>query len=113
MPRHLPGGRPWSGLGTTTRLTFRGGCAPPRSAAMLGPIAPAMPGAFRRTRRAHGADGMGTEEQRRLEQAETGVRWRRWGPYLSERQWGTVREDPGHGENTWGAFPFDQAAYRA
>ena len=41
------------------------------------------------------------------------MRWRRWGPYLSERQWGTVREDPGHGEDTWGAFPFDQAAYRA
>ena len=56
---------------------------------------------------------MTSEEQRRLQQAETGVRWRRWGPYLSERQWGTVREDPTHGENTWGAFPFDQAAYRA
>ncbi len=56
---------------------------------------------------------MSNEEQRRLEQAEDGVRWRRWGPYLSERQWGTVREDPGHGENTWGAFPFDQAGYRA
>src|ERR1700723_2603541 len=56
---------------------------------------------------------MTSEEQRRLQEAETGVRWRRWGPYLSERQWGTVREDPTHGENTWGAFPFDQAAYRA
>ncbi len=56
---------------------------------------------------------MTNEEQRRLQQAETGVRWRRWGPYLSERQWGTVREDPTHGENTWGAFPFDQAGYRA
>ncbi len=56
---------------------------------------------------------MTNEEQRRLQQAETGVRWRRWGPYLSERQWGTVREDPTHGENTWGAFPFDQAGYRS
>jgi len=56
---------------------------------------------------------MTNEEQRRLEQAETGVRWRRWGPYLSERQWGTVREDPTRGEDTWGAFPFDQAGYRA
>ncbi len=56
---------------------------------------------------------MTNEEQRRLQEAETGVRWRRWGPYLSERQWGTVREDPTHGENTWGAFPFDQAGYRA
>jgi hypothetical protein len=61
----------------------------------------------------NGAGGMSNEEQRRLQQAETGVRWRRWGPYLSERQWGTVREDPTHGENTWGAFPFDQAGYRA
>ena len=56
---------------------------------------------------------MTNAEQERLEQAETGIGWRRWGPYLSERQWGTVREDPTHGENTWGAFPFDQAAYRA
>ena len=33
-------------------------------------------------------------EQQRLEEArETGVPWRKWGPYLSERQWGTVRED--------------------
>src|SRR3984957_14686878 len=56
---------------------------------------------------------MTSEEQRRLQEAETGVRWRRWGPYLSERQWGTVREDPTHGEDTWGAFPFDQAGYRA
>jgi hypothetical protein len=56
---------------------------------------------------------MANEEQSRLQQAEDGVRWRRWGPYLSERQWGTVREDPGQGDNTWGAFPYEQAAYRA
>src|SRR3984957_21241001 len=52
-------------------------------------------------------------EQGRLQEAEAGVRWRRWGPYLSERQWGTVREDPGQGDNTWGAFSHDQAHYRA
>jgi hypothetical protein len=56
---------------------------------------------------------MSNAEQGRLEEAEAGVRWRRWGPYLSERQWGTVREDPGHGDNTWGAFSHDQAHYRA
>jgi hypothetical protein len=56
---------------------------------------------------------MSNEEQGRLEEAEAGVRWRRWGPYLSERQWGTVREDPGQGDNTWGAFSHDQAHYRA
>jgi hypothetical protein len=80
---------------------------------MLAASAPATTGAFRRTSGSNGAGCMTNEEQGRLQQAETGVRWRRWGPYLSERQWGTVREDPGHGENTWGAFPFDQAAYRA
>ena len=57
---------------------------------------------------------MTNEEQGRLQQAESGVRWRRWGPYLSERQWGTVREDPGQDPgNTWAAFPYDQAGYRA
>ena len=57
---------------------------------------------------------MTNEEQGRLQQAENGVRWRRWGPYLSERQWGTVREDPGQDPSaTWAAFPYDQAAYRA
>ena len=57
---------------------------------------------------------MANEEQGRLQQAESGVRWRRWGPYLSERQWGTVREDPGQDPgNTWAAFPYDQAGYRA
>ena len=34
-----------------------------------------------------------TEEGRRLGQIEEGTDWRAWGPYLSERQWGTVRED--------------------
>ena len=35
-------------------------------------------------------------ERLRLDEADTGgVPWRRWGPYLSERQWGTVREDYG------------------
>jgi hypothetical protein len=34
-----------------------------------------------------------TAEERRLREARNGVPWRAWGPYLSERQWGTVRED--------------------
>ncbi|PPK67357.1 hypothetical protein CLV40_10720 [Actinokineospora auranticolor] len=38
--------------------------------------------------------------------------WRRWGPYLSERQWGTVREDYGGGD-AWESFPHDQARSRA
>ncbi len=56
---------------------------------------------------------MNSAEQQRLQEADNGVAWRRWGPYLSERQWGTVREDPGRGDNTWDEFPHDQASYRA
>jgi Mannosylglycerate hydrolase MGH1-like glycoside hydrolase domain len=56
---------------------------------------------------------MSNEEQRRLREAGNGASWRRWGPYLSERQWGTVREDPGRGDNTWDAFSHDQARSRA
>jgi hypothetical protein len=40
------------------------------------------------------------------------VAWRRWGPYLSERQWGTVREDYGNGD-AWSSFTHDQARFRA
>jgi hypothetical protein len=56
---------------------------------------------------------MTNAEQRRLQEADNGLSWRRWGPYLSERQWGTVREDPGKGDDTWNAFTHDQARSRA
>jgi hypothetical protein len=39
--------------------------------------------------------------------------WKRWGPYLSERQWGTVREDYSAGGNCWEYFPHDHARSRA
>ncbi len=53
-------------------------------------------------------------EQKRLEEAERdGVAWRRWGPYLSERQWGTVREDYSSGGDAWSSFTHDQARFRA
>ena len=53
-------------------------------------------------------------ESQRLNEADTrGVPWRRWGPYLSERQWGTVREDYGGGHDTWSSFTHDQARSRA
>ena len=39
--------------------------------------------------------------------------WRRWGPYLSERQWGTVREDYSEGGDAWNYFSHDQARSRA
>jgi hypothetical protein len=42
-----------------------------------------------------------------------GVAWRRWGPYLSERQWGTVREDYSGGGDAWSSFTHDQARSRA
>ncbi len=53
-------------------------------------------------------------EQSRLEEARTlRAPWKRWGPYLSERQWGTVREDYSQGGDAWGYFTHDQARSRA
>ena len=50
----------------------------------------------------------------RLEEARTGrVSWKMWGPYLSERQWGTVREDYSDDGNAWNYFPHDHARSRA
>jgi hypothetical protein len=66
-----------------------------------------------------------TVEHRRLEEARRGpdhawasdgkpeVKWRRWGTYLAERQWGTVREDYSADGNAWDFFPFDHARTRA
>lgn len=55
-----------------------------------------------------------TEEQKRLISArEQGVPWKKWGPYLSERQWGTVREDYSEGGDAWNYFTHDQARSRA
>ena len=53
------------------------------------------------------------EELQRLEEARSGVPWRKWGPYLSERQWGTVREDYSDGGDPWTYFSHDQARSRA
>ena len=56
------------------------------------------------------------EETKRLEEARGGkAPWKKWGPYLSERQWGTVREDYSEGGDAWDYFTHDQArswAYR-
>jgi hypothetical protein len=55
-----------------------------------------------------------TEEHRRLKEAtERTAHWRRWGPYLSERQWGTVREDYSPYGTAWDFFPHDHARSRA
>jgi hypothetical protein len=55
----------------------------------------------------------GAEQQRLAEVHERGVPWRKWGPYLSERQWGTVREDYSEDGNAWDYFSHDQARSRA
>ena len=53
-------------------------------------------------------------EQKRLNDArEAGIPWKKWGPYLSERQWGTVREDYSDDGNAWSYFSHDQARSRA
>ena len=50
---------------------------------------------------------MNAEQQRLLQPG-----WRKWGPYLSERQWGTVREDYSEHGNAWDYFPHDHARSR-
>ena len=59
-------------------------------------------------------DYIETNEQKRLNAArEEGVPWKKWGPYLSERQWGTVREDYSQDGNAWNYFTHDQSRSRA
>jgi hypothetical protein len=54
-----------------------------------------------------------TQEERRLQEArEHQIPWEKWGPYLSERQWGTVREDYSATGDAWDYFIHDQARYR-
>jgi len=55
-----------------------------------------------------------TVEHQRLEEDRQGqVPWKKWGPYLSERQWGTVREDYSANGDAWSYFTHDQARSRA
>ena len=54
-----------------------------------------------------------TEQKRLNEARETGIPWKKWGPYLSERQWGTVREDYSENGDAWNYFTHDQARSRA
>ena len=55
-----------------------------------------------------------TEEGKRLDEVRQGkAPWRLWGPYLSERQWGTVREDYSADGSAWEFFPHDHARSRA
>src|SRR5215216_1012566 len=55
-----------------------------------------------------------TPEHLRLEEDARRVKnWKRWGPYLAERQWGTVREDYSANGDAWNYFPHDHARSRA
>ena len=56
---------------------------------------------------------MNAEKTRLTEANQSSTPWRKWGPYLSERQWGTVREDYSEGGNAWDYFSHDQARSRA
>ncbi len=53
-----------------------------------------------------------TSEARRLREAREGTPWRAWGPYLSERQWGTVREDYSDDGDAWSYFSHDASRSR-
>ncbi len=55
----------------------------------------------------------GAEFERLTDAREAQVPWRKWGPYLSERQWGTVREDYSESGDAWNYFSHDQARSRA
>ncbi len=57
--------------------------------------------------------GVTREEGRLKEAQERTAHWKRWGPYLAERQWGTVREDYSPGGTAWEYFPHDHARSRA
>jgi hypothetical protein len=54
-----------------------------------------------------------TEQKRLNEAREKSIPWKKWGPYLSERQWGTVREDYSKDGNAWDYFSHDQSRSRA
>src|SRR5579862_616374 len=53
------------------------------------------------------------EEERLLESQQRKIHWKRWGPYVSERSWGTVREDYSANGTAWEYFPHDHARSRA
>jgi hypothetical protein len=54
-----------------------------------------------------------TEQKRLNEAREKGIAWKKWGPYLSERQWGTVREDYSEDGSAWAYFSHEQSRSRA
>ena len=63
------------------------------------------------------ADKIAPRQSAELKRLEAGRErdspWRKWGPYLSDRQWGTVREDSSVTGDAWNTFPHDHARSRA
>src|SRR5436309_3041965 len=72
-----------------------------------------MPGWAEEAAMAEDSGTVGAERQRLAEADASRAAWRRWGPYLSERQWGTVREDYSPDGEAWSYFTHDQARSRA
>ena len=68
---------------------------------MVPPMATFSYATRRGTRMNRPVDLMDPESQRLAEDAAREKNWKRWGPYLSERQWGTVREDYSEYGNCW------------
>ncbi|GAC74854.1 glucosidase I [Moesziomyces antarcticus T-34] len=60
----------------------------------------------------HGHHWVSAEDKRLQEDADKKRHWKRWGPYLSERQWGTVREDYSANGDAWSHFPHESARSR-
>jgi len=56
---------------------------------------------------------MTAEQERLAADAKCAANWKRWGPYLSERAWGTVREDYSVSGDAWNYFPHEHARSRA
>src|SRR4029077_3770333 len=67
----------------------------------------------RRTSRHDAELASGAERDRLRQTAEPTPHWRRWGPYLADRQWGTVREDYSPDGSAWEYLPHDHARSRA
>jgi hypothetical protein len=53
------------------------------------------------------------EDERLAQNAARAANWQRWGTYLPERQWGTVREDYSYNGDVWNSFPYEMGQYRA
>ncbi|KAL1408700.1 hypothetical protein Q8F55_005513 [Vanrija albida] len=74
----------------------------------------AAPKTFRDRLRAQLGTRYRSVEEYRLQQSDSYEKhWKRWGPYLSERQWGTVREDYSENGDAWNSFPFSMSKSRA